>query len=147
MVYLGLPGETVEPVGPDQAPGAGFQELPETPMIARLPAPEPQTSVDTIEGTVRLPSGGYVPLLNGVKGYHSMKPRSEFLSPIDYKMVDQKGYEWYVLENGLAFTTVVQPGTLGDQAVERPILVFGKIMGRALGESKLLDPTKIKDKK
>ena len=116
-------------------------------MISRLPVAEPLTSVSSIEGTVRLPTGGYVPALNGVKASIALKPTPEFSSPIDYKMVDQKGYEWYVLENGLTFTTLVQPGTLGDQAVERPLLVFGRIEGVARGESVLLDPAKVKVKK
>lgn len=92
-------------------------------LKARMPAPQPRVSVDSTSGYVRLPDGTFIPNLNGVKSHAKLAWGAGPFSPIDYKMVDADGIEWYVLKNGDQLTTVRWPGTENGKPVMRDIIV------------------------
>ena len=76
-----------------------------------LPAPAPLPRVENELGHVRLPTGEYLPNLNGVKSKAQLRWGDGPFPKVSHKIVDAKGYEWYVMENGDTMTTVTEPGT------------------------------------
>lgn len=56
-----------------------------------------------------------------MKSFAKLRWGASTFSPVDHKIVDQNGIEWYILKNGDQLTTVHAKGTSGDEEVWRDI--------------------------
>ncbi len=99
------------------------------PLVKELPPPVPELSPPSLEQTLRLPDGSYVPTLNGVPGSQSLLQAwrgtwgSTPFSPIVSKRVDQKGNEWYVHENGGQSSTLMSEVRFADGSIESRVTI------------------------